>query len=1095
MQDTTKYPHFIPDKPNGEDCFEGHSQEKLAKGVCEYIRKVDEMPDNIGARENNNGYTMPRIIGIEGGWGSGKSNVVNMVERELAKDDYYTFTYDAWGHQEDLQRRSILETLAVNLINNKVLQGRVEIQMRNGKINKDDWQNQLSMLLSNKSTTIRKSTPKLTSSALWGILIVALFAVCSLVANQLISNKNDFNCWWWIDFIPIFIAAIVAWFYNCKDGTFDNIFRMVDHTNNDTIDEEFTSNEEPSVAEFKNWMHAVSQFLGKSKNQYNKLIIVFDNMDRLPCDKVMQLWSSIYTFFAGGEFENIWAVIPYDYKHLCQAIIGIDKQGAEYGDDKNRINQFISKTFPITYHVPQPVNTDYKKLFSTYFDMAFGPEEHDKEHICQVFMHLEKDPNPRTVIRFVNELVAMRLQWHGDKYRLQNQALYILKKDFIHYDKKGQDSQLLSDELFDGVTPFYPEQEKVRTELCQYAYGLEDEELASEIPLRNELKRKVESGESISQYAYIPKFLPVFEALISDIDKASINNVVKSMVSLDDVNLPDEVIERIQKKWDYLANSKVESKYLTHEYDETLTIIINHATEARTINMAKSFAKAMQQIKVTNGANYYLAQDKMQQALKDANIEYDDNDWYMPVVCEPIQFVQYVCKAEAEYIHYGLIANNKDLNEHLLNRIIDGDSQVATVVDYIKYDDDYNLETLRKGLQNAINNDIIKQDICVAAYVNRILAQKNKLLDVRFKKETIASYLKDDKSLWEEKLPIGLEDVMAMYLAYGNDMNELNDAMLPRISRCMDMYINYTELLKHTGNVGSAFRKLNIYCIENQKGRTLDNIYAAEHLKELHDSLGVDIHIMLKQFNRWPKIKWGELTSDNEYIKNVKSYVHQSFFSAYCDNPGNFSNSIIELGIKALLYQNKGFLVNRHYIAQSYNRTEILQYDDYWKTFIETYLGISYLQKANSIITEEAITILQWLYEKNEVKEPSLLDLILERADELTLKTYLHAMMNDYFVKTDITKTKFLYFGKYLPILGGDMDSNIARGLMQHFIKPVCKDDECAEIIVDEKSFYFSIMEKDTDIASAIIKEINDLEAYIQVAEEIKELLPNKDEE
>lgn len=75
------------------------------------------------------------------------------------------------------------------------------------------------------------------------------------------------------------------------------------------------------------------------------------------------------------------------------------------------------------------------------------------------------------------------------------------------------------------------------------------------------------------------------------------------------------------------------------------------------------------------------------------------------------------------------------------------------------------------------------------------------------------------------------------------------------------------------------------------------------------------------------------------------------------------------------------------------------------------------------------------------------------------------------------------------------MDSNIARGLMQHFIKPVCKDDECAAIIVKEKSFYFSIMEKDSDIASAIIKEINDLEAYIQVSEEIKELLPNKDEE
>lgn len=46
-----------------------------------------------------------------------------MIERELSKEGYFTFTYDAWGHQEDLQRRSILETMATNLINNKVLQG------------------------------------------------------------------------------------------------------------------------------------------------------------------------------------------------------------------------------------------------------------------------------------------------------------------------------------------------------------------------------------------------------------------------------------------------------------------------------------------------------------------------------------------------------------------------------------------------------------------------------------------------------------------------------------------------------------------------------------------------------------------------------------------------------------------------------------------------------------------------------------------------------------------------------------------------------------------------------------------------------------
>lgn len=178
-KNTTKYPRFIPDIPVGEDCFEGHSQEKLAHSVCDYIRLQDEGAVANATSNTQEKTFMPRILGIEGSWGSGKSNVVNMIERELSKEGYFTFIYDAWGHQEDLQRRSILETLAINLINNKVLQGVVKIQMRNGKEHEAAWKDQLSMLLSNKTTTIRKSTPRLTAAAYWGILIVSLFAVCS----------------------------------------------------------------------------------------------------------------------------------------------------------------------------------------------------------------------------------------------------------------------------------------------------------------------------------------------------------------------------------------------------------------------------------------------------------------------------------------------------------------------------------------------------------------------------------------------------------------------------------------------------------------------------------------------------------------------------------------------------------------------------------------------------------------------------------------------------------------------------------------------------------------------------------------------------
>ena len=41
-----KYPHFISDKPLGKDCFDGRSQERLAHGICDYVRMADAVCDD-----------------------------------------------------------------------------------------------------------------------------------------------------------------------------------------------------------------------------------------------------------------------------------------------------------------------------------------------------------------------------------------------------------------------------------------------------------------------------------------------------------------------------------------------------------------------------------------------------------------------------------------------------------------------------------------------------------------------------------------------------------------------------------------------------------------------------------------------------------------------------------------------------------------------------------------------------------------------------------------------------------------------------------------------------------------------------------------
>ena len=108
-----QYPRFIQNKPCSIGKLDGGSQERLAKTIARHFRQNDSLNDD---------NALPRIIGIEGIWGSGKSNVVKMLEKELS-DNYYFFEYDAWGHQEDLQRRSILELLTSKLINDGILSG------------------------------------------------------------------------------------------------------------------------------------------------------------------------------------------------------------------------------------------------------------------------------------------------------------------------------------------------------------------------------------------------------------------------------------------------------------------------------------------------------------------------------------------------------------------------------------------------------------------------------------------------------------------------------------------------------------------------------------------------------------------------------------------------------------------------------------------------------------------------------------------------------------------------------------------------------------------------------------------------------------
>ena len=174
---------------------------------------------------------------------------------------------------------------------------------------------------------------------------------------------------------------------------------------------------EPSSAQFKKWMSKIDENIKDCK-----LIIVFDNMDRLPKVEVQELWAAIHSFFAEINYNNIVVIVPFDRNHIHTAFESenIDLEDGHsqlegtseqkqvckkcYGDD------FINKTFDVIYRVSPPIMSGWKNYFATRWKDAMGEELKEDSRILQIYDVSVENPTPREIIAFINEFEKMMNQ-------------------------------------------------------------------------------------------------------------------------------------------------------------------------------------------------------------------------------------------------------------------------------------------------------------------------------------------------------------------------------------------------------------------------------------------------------------------------------------------------------------------------------------------------------------------------------------------------------------------------------------------------------------------------------------------------------------
>ena len=443
---------LLSDAPASEDAFEG-GHNRVAEALAGLIQ------DEEGGK----------AVALKGPFGSGKSTVVRLLENELEEvdeeegEDTRIFTYDAWEHQGDPLRRSFIESL-------------VEFLEEEGWADEEDWEDEIERIARRKEETTHRTEPVLTE---WGRKVaLALFLSPLGLAGFAVFGRGaigeaqaqDPSWWWFGGFVGLAVIALVFFllpllqYWRARRNTDDedgDPFYLFFQKTQEEKETKTIRTPDPTTIEFQEiFRDIISQTLEDGRRQ---LIVVVDNLDRLPPEQALSTWATMRTFFeteGANDYEwmdRFWLVVPLNFEALRGVFTtdekrlnseGVDSDQEDKskwrGGERNEIDSveaFANKTFSTVFRVAPPVLSDWEQFMKDQLSEAFQAEESEDFHAVYRLYRIagvEHDsiPTPRDIKIFINRLSGLYRQWGGE-ISLPMLAAYQLKSDEISQD--GED--------------------------------------------------------------------------------------------------------------------------------------------------------------------------------------------------------------------------------------------------------------------------------------------------------------------------------------------------------------------------------------------------------------------------------------------------------------------------------------------------------------------------------------------------------------------------------------------------------------------------------------------------------------------------------
>ena len=460
MDSSTLCPtRLISDVPSEQDnLFEGGSgpHQRVALAISNMIQSESEQGG--------------KVIGLQGGWGSGKSTVVKILASLLKSNENITdFHFDAWAHEGDPLRRTFLESLIKHF-------------QTIGWLNKKNWDNVLIELSRRKRTIKTRSTP--TTTTLARIFAIALLFVpigSPLLFTALRDGVIiDFSAPFSIQFIfgitltslPLLVLAgnqIRIW---SKRGLNDieraEAWAFLTGNATTEILQNSTESLEPTSIEFEDCFR---RLMNESLTQHSerRCLIVLDNLDRIESKFALAIWSTLQTFLQDRNtdkeqwYKKLWLLVPYDQEGIHRLWTNMSRltpRNVEHDQESTNssgsqgsafvADSFLDKSFQIRFEVTPLVLSNWKSYLINLLKQALPAHSEDAtvhNEIFSVYNLSRKDPSrsptPRELKLFVNQIGSLHRQWEH-KFPLSHISYYsLLKRQSIDINR----------ELLDGGIP------------------------------------------------------------------------------------------------------------------------------------------------------------------------------------------------------------------------------------------------------------------------------------------------------------------------------------------------------------------------------------------------------------------------------------------------------------------------------------------------------------------------------------------------------------------------------------------------------------------------------------------------------------------